>query len=150
MTSPEKSSRAQQLLRSYPVRLVGTIALVVTAAVVAAQMGLLTEEATPSSTARASRPAPPATPIPGQITAGAWRVGADVAPGTYITTGAVPERDGRDGYCMWSRHSSTAGGPMDDIIASDGDYGTQQMLVTINPSDVLFRTDGCNTWEKIS
>lgn len=73
----------------------------------------------------------------GQIGEGVWLVGSDVEPGTYRSAGAT---DGD--YCMWSRHSSAAGGIMDDIIASDGDYAGQ-MVVTIEPGDVLFRTGGC-------
>jgi hypothetical protein len=74
-----------------------------------------------------------------------YLVGTDVQPGTYRTQGAHPEEHMR-GYSMWSRHDSAAGGPMDGIIASDGGGPGEQMIVTIAPDDVLFRTSGCEAF----
>lgn len=85
------------------------------------------------ATGQASLPA-------GQIGSGDWLVGPDVAPGTYRSAG--PDEPG--GYCMWSRRSD-AGGELFDgsIIASNGTYDAGPMLVTIEASDVVFRTRGC-------
>lgn len=82
---------------------------------------------------------------PGQIASGVWLVGTDIQPGTYRSPGPLPG----DRYCMWSRHSSLAGGPMDGILASDGGGPGHQMIVTIAASDRLFRTT-CAAFTKVS
>lgn len=89
-----------------------------------------------STSSGAAAQAPAALPA-GQIGEGVWFVGSDVQPGTYRSTGSV---DGR--HCLWSRHDTAAGGPMDGIIASDGSFDGQ-MVVTIEATDVLFRTNDC-------
>lgn len=135
------ATTTQRVLRSYPVRLIGTIVLVVAAITIAARMGLLTDE--PNLAAAPDRPATaPAANTPGQISDGVWIVGTDVQPGTYRSAGPV------DGYCMWSRHSSVSGGPFDDIIASDG-RRDGQVVVTIAATDALFRTSGCAPFSKV-
>lgn len=92
-------------------------------------------------------PSPPSAAAPaaaaGTIGDGVWIVGTDIQPGAYRSTGAPA-----GGYCMWSRHSSTAGGPFDAITASDGSK-TGPMLVTVQPADKLFRTHGCAPFTKI-
>lgn len=82
-------------------------------------------------------------PAAGTITDGVWVVGTDIQPGTYRSPGAPA-----GGYCMWSRHSSVAGGPFDAITASDGSKAGQ-VLVTVQPGDKLFRTHGCAPFTKI-
>lgn len=82
---------------------------------------------------------------PGEIAPGVWIVGTDIQPGTYRTRGA-----GDGGYCMWSRHNTLAGGPMDGIIASDGALSPGTLLVTIEPTDKVFRTAGCAPFTKVS
>lgn len=100
-----------------------------------------------SPTAAAPRSAAPVAVAPaapaGSIGEGVWIVGSDVQPGTYRSSGAPS-----GGYCMWSRHSSTAGGPFDAITASDGSKAGQ-MLVTIQAGDKLFRTHGCAPFTKV-
>lgn len=135
--SPTLSDRYWRL--PWPAR----IGLVIIAALGALALIGQIRQATPDQgRAAPSRPAATAASnqdLPaGQIGEGVWLVGSDVQPGTYRSAGAV---DG--GYCMWSRRSSAAGGSLDDIIASDGSYDAQQMIVTIEPGDVLFRTRGC-------
>lgn len=142
MTQPAPS-RARRVLTSYPVRVIGTLVVVLGAVVLAGRMGWFVDnpsEPAQRSTVAAAAPALP----PGQIGEGVWLVGTDVAPGTYRSSGPA---DG--GYCMWSRHSTAAGGPMDAIISSDGDYDIRQMIVTIEPTDALFRTAGCAPFEKV-
>ena len=131
------ATTTQRVLRSYPVRLIGTIVVVVAAITVAARMGFLVDEPTPQPSGQATAAEPREDP------AQLWLVGKDIQPGVYRSAGPV------DGYCMWSRHSSASGGPMEDIIASDGTSAARQMIVTIQPSDVLFRTNGCAAWERI-
>ena len=55
----------------------------------------------------------------------------------------------RQSYCMWSRYSTVAGGPTDNILASDGSYDGQ-LIVTIEPGDKRFMTRGCQPWTRIS
>ena len=140
---PQSSqTTAQRVLRSYPVRLIGTIVLVVGVIVLAARMGLLVDE--PASSPQPARPAAAPVAQDGDPSSDdVLFVGSDIAPGTYRTSGSA-----NGDYCMWSRHSSASGGPMQDIIASDGAY-SGQMIVTVERSDVLFRTRGCAPWERV-
>lgn len=132
------------MLRSYPVRLIGTIVLVVVGLAVVARMGLLADNGQAAPPRSSSAPPVAERSLPaGQVGPGVWLVGTDVAPGTYRSDGAV------DGYCMWSRHSSASGGPFDGIIASDGTSGPGQVVVAITPGDALFRTDGCAPFVKV-
>lgn len=75
----------------------------------------------------------------GNIPTGTWLVGGDVEPGTYRTgdTG---------GMCYWARLSGT-GGTLDDIIANGIPQGPA--VVTIEPSDVAFKTQGCGEWRRV-
>lgn len=70
---------------------------------------------------------------------GLHRVGVDVDPGTYRTTGG--------GNCYWERLSGTSG-EFDDIIANDLPTGAS--VVTISGSDAAFKSQGCGTWSKTS
>lgn len=98
--------------------------------------------ATPAASAQAA----PAAPDPAAgIGPGEWLVGVDVEPGTYRSAGPVEDGD----YCMWSRKDAAGVGPLDNILASDGSYDAGQMLVTIEPTDVVFRTKGCSPFELI-
>ena len=130
-------SATRRFLSSTPMRILLFVVIAVGLVYVVPRLG-----GTASTTA--TQPSAPVkvSPVAGQIPSGVWLVGVDVQPGTYRSTGS----EGR--YCMWSRHSSHAGGPMDNIIASDGrDSG--QMVVTIQPGDALFRTNGCAPFTKI-
>lgn len=137
------------LLNSYPVRLLGAVAIIA-GIVAAARLGVIddndSQRASSSSSARASESAPQSRPVVADgIGPGVWLVGTDVQPGTYRSAGAATADD----YCMWSRHDSAAGGPFDGIIASDGQFGPGQMIVTVDAGDVLFRTSGCAPFTKI-
>jgi hypothetical protein len=65
---------------------------------------------------------------------GLQRVGDDVAPGVYISSGEL---------CYWERLSGT-GGTEDEVIASDSTTG--QSLVEIASTDVAFSSSGCAPW----
>lgn len=123
------------------------IGLVVVAGLgVLALVGQLRQAAPAQDRAAPTAAAPSQAALPaGQIGAGEWLVGSDVAPGTYRSTG--PDEAG--GYCMWSRKNVAGGGPLDGIIASDGTYDAGQMLVTIEASDVAFRTRGCTPFAPV-
>lgn len=92
------------------------------------------------------RPAPPVTatvtvtttPTP-QVAFrdGTYRVGVDVQPGTYQASGG-------GSLCYWARLSGFSGN-LDDIIANS----TDQTIVTIEPTDAGFQSNGCGSWSKI-
>lgn len=66
---------------------------------------------------------------------GIWKVGAEIAPGTYRNSGGS--------FCHWARLSGFSG-DLGDILANDLPSGSA--LVTIRPSDLGFETNGCGTW----
>src|SRR5687768_5366489 len=125
------NTTARRILCSYPIRVLGVAVLVVAGLTLAARLDLVADEARPSSAVEAVE----------RVDA-VLLVGRDIAPGTYRTAGAPG-----GGYCFWSRLSS-ASGQGSDIIASDGSYGGQ-LIVTIEPTDVLFKTRGCAPFERI-
>jgi hypothetical protein len=70
---------------------------------------------------------------------GMFRVGADIAPGTYKSTGNT------DDSCYWERTKDAEQG-LDSIIANDNVTGTA--VVTISASDGFFKTSGCQDWKR--
>ncbi|KKD08632.1 hypothetical protein [Streptomyces sp. WM6386] len=70
---------------------------------------------------------------------GMFRVGADIAPGTYKSTG------NEDDMCYWERTKDAEHG-LDSIIANDNVTGSA--IVTISASDTYFKTSGCTDWKK--
>lgn len=151
---PSLSERFQQLplLARIAVAVVGvTIAVVGVNAVRQAGADSRTADTARSAAPAASQPAAPIATQPaaapaGQIGPGEWLVGTQVQPGTYRSAG--PDEDG--GYCMWSRKDSAGAGAGQGIIASDGSYDAAQMLVTIEGTDVVFLTRGCQPFELVS
>lgn len=79
----------------------------------------------------------PATRMKGD--GGMFRVGADIKPGTYRSTG------NGDGTCYWER-AKDAGHTLGSIIANNNVTGTA--VVTISSSDGYFKTTGCQDWKK--
>jgi hypothetical protein len=79
----------------------------------------------------------PATPIKGD--GGMHRVGADIAPGTYRSTGNT------DDLCYWER-TKDASHSMESIIANDNVSGSA--VVTVAAGDAYFKTSGCKDWKK--
>jgi hypothetical protein len=68
---------------------------------------------------------------------GTFKVGTDIAPGTYASAGPV---DGR--VCYWKRTASAdAGGHTIDNAMSK-----KPQVVSIDPTDAAFKTDGCQPW----
>ncbi|MPY38058.1 hypothetical protein FNH09_44670 [Streptomyces adustus] len=72
---------------------------------------------------------------------GEFRVGSDIKPGTYRTTG------NSDGMCYWER-AKDASGEMDSILANDNVTGTS--YVTVKATDKLFKSTGCKDWEAVA
>ncbi|MFI1657744.1 hypothetical protein ACH4ZU_22915 [Streptomyces sp. NPDC020472] len=70
---------------------------------------------------------------------GMLKVGVDIAPGTYKSTG------NKDAECYWER-SKDASHSTDSIIANDNVTGTA--IVKVAASDAYFKTTGCGDWAK--
>lgn len=70
---------------------------------------------------------------------GMFRVGADIAPGTYRSSG------NEDDMCYWERAKDAEHG-IDSIIANNNVTGSA--VVTISASDTYFKTSGCTDWKK--
>lgn len=143
--TPSLADRYRRL--PWPVRVLLIVAGVLSAMIVVA----LFRDPQPTTT-RPGAPAEPSSSSPATaaqaaagIGPGEWLVGVDVQPGTYRSAGPT---DG--GYCMWSRKDAAGVAPLDNILASDGTFEPGQMLVTIEPGDVVFRTNGCAPWERVS
>ncbi len=86
-------------------------------------------------------PAPTTLPGPKtEFTSGTFRVGVDIASGTYVAPGGSG--------CYWERESVFGGGGSDSIIANDFFPGQGQVVVTIAASDKGFKTSGCGTWKR--
>lgn len=79
----------------------------------------------------------PATGMSGD--GGMFRVGSDIAPGTYRSTGNT------DDSCYWERTRDAEHG-IDSILANDNVNGTA--VVRIGASDGYFKTTGCEDWKK--
>ncbi|MCM1975184.1 hypothetical protein [Streptomyces sp. G1] len=79
----------------------------------------------------------PATKMSGD--AGMLKVGVDIAPGTYKSSGNT------DDACYWER-AKDADHSIDSIIANNNVSGTA--VVTIAASDAYFKTSGCQGWKK--
>lgn len=70
---------------------------------------------------------------------GMFKVGTDIVPGTYKSTGNA------DDSCYWERTKDAEHG-LDSIIANNNVTGTA--VVTIRSSDAYFKTAGCGDWKK--
>jgi hypothetical protein len=79
----------------------------------------------------------PASRIKGD--GGMYRVGADIAPGTYKSTGNA------DDSCYWERDKD-ATHSLNSIAANNNVTGTA--VVTISAGDGYFKTTGCGDWKK--
>ncbi|RLU94851.1 hypothetical protein CTZ27_18640 [Streptomyces griseocarneus] len=77
----------------------------------------------------------PKTEVPGS---GMYRVGVDIAPGTY-------KAEGNQTGCYWERDKDALHG-IDSIAANENVTGSG--IVTITPEDVYFKTHGCKDWKK--
>ncbi|MER5909271.1 hypothetical protein ABT124_01910 [Streptomyces sp. NPDC001982] len=70
---------------------------------------------------------------------GMFKVGTDIAPGTYKSAGNA------DDSCYWERTKDAEHG-LDSIIANNNVTGTA--VVTLRPGDAYFKTTGCGDWKK--
>jgi hypothetical protein len=69
---------------------------------------------------------------------GVWRVGAEVAPGTYRAPGGSS--------CYWARLRNFSGG-LNSIIANGG--FSRNQTVTIQSSDTGFESSDCGSWTRV-
>ncbi|WP_404192742.1 hypothetical protein [Streptomyces tauricus] len=79
----------------------------------------------------------PATLIKGD--GGMHKVGADIAPGTYRSSGNT------DDLCYWERTKDSSHS-MESVIANNNVSGSA--VVTIAAGDAYFKTSGCKDWKK--
>ncbi|MEU8620187.1 hypothetical protein [Streptomyces sp. NPDC048623] len=70
---------------------------------------------------------------------GMFKVGVDIAPGTYKSTG------NKDDACYWER-AKDASHSTDAILANDNVSGTA--IVKVSASDAYFKSTGCGDWVK--
>ncbi|MFF3842430.1 hypothetical protein [Streptomyces sp. NPDC001930] len=70
---------------------------------------------------------------------GMFKVGVDIAPGTYRSTG------NKDAECYWERAKDASHGT-DSILANDNATGTA--IVKVSASDAYFKSSGCGDWAK--
>jgi hypothetical protein len=69
---------------------------------------------------------------------GTYQVGTDIQPGPYRTREGSPN-------CYWERLKNFSGG-INGILANGGTSAPG--IVTIEPTDVGFHSEGCGTWTK--
>ncbi|MFD3994807.1 hypothetical protein [Streptomyces sp. NPDC058583] len=70
---------------------------------------------------------------------GMFKVGVDIAPGTYRSTG------NKDAECYWERSKDASHGT-DSILANDNVTGTA--IVKVSATDGYFKTTTCGDWVK--
>jgi hypothetical protein len=88
----------------------------------------------------ASAEPPPPAPEPRTTidNDGTYSVGTDIVPGTYSSAGPVA-----GGTCYWKRVGGPAGS---DIV--DNAMTKKPQVVQIDPGDTVFKTTGCQPWQK--
>ena len=86
-------------------------------------------------------PAQPPPPAPGPTHTsidkdGTYKVGTDIAPGTYSSPGPA-----NDGVCYWKRISG------DTVV--DNAMSKKPQVIRIDATDTSFKTNDCQTWQQI-
>jgi len=85
----------------------------------------------------------PNVSVPGRVLTafgdGTWQVGVDIAPGTYMTAGAV---DGTT--CSHALRTARTGGKLSASSAGPG-----RAAVVLATVDGWFATSGCATWTRV-
>lgn len=109
-----------------------------------------TKDGSPAPTSAVANPPQPVADAPTEQAGpgttingdGTFLVGVDFVPGTYKS--ASP----KSGMCSWARLNKMSSiTDMGAIILNGNNTG--QGFVTIEPSDVAFATQLCETWEKV-
>jgi hypothetical protein len=103
---------------------------------------VITTAAVPASAVSAASLSPNVS-VPGRVLTafgdGTWQVGVDIAPGTYMTAGAV---DGTT--CSHALRTTRSGGKL--TANSTGPGGATVVLAAV---DGWFATSGCATWTRV-
>ncbi len=105
----------------------------ITVKITGSRSGYVTTSRTSSSTSKVAEPRPSLS------SNGVFRVGADIAPGTYVATGGE--------MCYWARRSSPTS--PNGIIANDIQPEAGARIVTIRSSDKYFETNRCGSWTRL-
>lgn len=85
----------------------------------------------------------PSVDVGSEYGPGVWRVGDEIAPGTYVTTAS----DGALDHCYWARLSGFSG-TFDDIITNDLIEPGSRGRVEISSSDTGITFTGACTWTR--
>jgi hypothetical protein len=143
-------ARAQPLRRRWPAAVgglaagltMGTVGAVGAVFALSATTVVTTTAAVPASAVSAASLSPNVS-VPGRVLTafgdGTWQVGVDVAPGTYMTAGAV---DGTT--CSHALRTTRTGGK---LTASS--TGPGRATVVLAAVDGWFATSGCATWTRV-
>ncbi|MGH3634767.1 MAG: hypothetical protein ACRDTS_11895 [Mycobacterium sp.] len=85
---------------------------------------------------------PPPSPAPKTTieTDGTYRVGIDIALGTYRSAGQSAEGESD---CYWARLND-----LNPTHIIENNISTGPQVVTIQPKDAAFLTHSCQTWQK--
>ena len=78
---------------------------------------------------------------------GTWLVGTDMVPGNYRAT---IDSDGFFDNCDYSRLGDLSGTDNGVIEDYHEEGEGEQVLVTIEPTDFAFKTNGCGHWSLIA
>jgi hypothetical protein len=142
-------ARAQPLRRRWPAAVgglaagltMGTVGAVGAVFALSATTVITTTAAVPASAVSAASLSPNVS-VPGRVLTtfgdGTWQVGVDIAPGTYMTDGAV---DGTT--CSHALRTARTGGK---LTASS--TGPGRATVVLAAVDGWFATSGCATWTR--
>lgn len=98
-------------------------------------LGAATTVNTPTSVVPTTPAGPKTTFGPG-----IYLVGTQIEPGQYQAPGGE--------LCYYERRSDTSSS-FDGIIANEAALDGSQQIITIEPTDVAFKSQGCGTWTKI-
>jgi hypothetical protein len=108
-----------------------------------AAVGVLVGCAASLGIAGADPPPPAPGPAPGPAPKavidhdGTFKVGSDIAAGTYSSAGPIAGKT-----CYWKR----VGGPSGTETV-DNAISKKAQVVQIDPGDKVFKTDGCQPWQ---
>lgn len=93
------------------------------------------DPATPEPTPDSAHAAAPAAGPPAVDTDGLYAVGTAILPGVYASAGPAG-----GGTCYWRRIGA-------DDVTLDNALSKQPQVVTIETTDVAFKTRGCQPWQ---
>jgi hypothetical protein len=81
-------------------------------------------------------------PVKTSFDDGQWLIAVDIQSGTYATT--VPADAAA---CTWERNASSDG-TSSSVLESGGGKPGEALVVAIKPTDKVFQSNGCGTWQR--